>query len=123
MLRQVEMNYSGSVGSRYPKSIPSAHCAQQPLKEMKEISGFFCIFITSVYSGNVDQEYKNSELLCTTTLFCWFNWQPAGKRPDPKGVTLNEFYEYYGYFEVIKICITEGHNSTEHVSLSPLLLF
>lgn len=32
-------------------------------------------------------------------------------------MTLNEFYEYYGYFKVIKIFITEGHNSTEHVSL------
>lgn len=41
MLRQVEINYSGSVGSRYQKSIPSVRCAQQPLKEMKEI----CVFL------------------------------------------------------------------------------
>lgn len=44
MLKQVEMNYSGSVGSRYPKSIPSARRAQQPLKEMKEISVFLYFY-------------------------------------------------------------------------------
>lgn len=46
------MNYSDSVGSHYPESIPGVRCAQQPLKEMKE--SFSCIFITCVYLANVD---------------------------------------------------------------------
>lgn len=44
--REVGINYSASVGSLYPKSILGVCCAQQPLKEMKEISIFlyFCVF-------------------------------------------------------------------------------
>lgn len=45
---KVRINYSGSMGSHYPKSILGACCAQQPLEEMKEI----CVVCFFLYSYN-----------------------------------------------------------------------
>lgn len=75
------MNYSGTVGSRYPNSILGVCCAQQPLREMKEIRVLLYFHFISVYSSRVDQVYLNESRHLfgfTAVLFCWFNWHPAG---------------------------------------------
>lgn len=95
---KVGLNYSGSVGSHYPKSIPGACCVMRPLF-LDERHYVFLFFFFYSYNVCVFRECGPIELpLCRgytehpcTTVLLVVQLQPAGGKhiclTDPKGLS------------------------------------